>query len=69
LLPERFEANPHVKSQKDTDARWTQKTGVNFFGYKNHVKQDSGSKFVVRYKVTDACVHDSQVTEKLLEVV
>ena len=66
-MPERFEKNPHVKSQKDTDARWTQKNDVNFYGYKNHVKQDAGSKIVVKYKVTDASVHDSNATDSLLD--
>ena len=66
-IPERFEANPHVKSQKDTDARWTQKNKVNYFGYKNHAKIDAGSKIVVKYAVTDASVHDSQLTEELLD--
>ena len=67
VIPERFEANPHVKCQKDTDARWTQKNKANYFGYKNHAKQDAGSKIIVGYKVTDASVHDSQVTEELLD--
>ena len=67
IIPERFEANPHVKSQKDTDARWTQKNNVHYFGYKNHAKQDAGSKIIVGYTVTDASVHDSQVTEELLD--
>jgi len=66
-IPERFENNPHVKSQKDTDAKWVQKNDVNYFGYKNHVKQDAGSKLVVKYTVTDASVHDSQTTEMLLD--
>jgi IS5 family transposase len=66
LIPERFEANPHVRCQKDTDARWTQKNKVNYFGYKNHAKQDAGSKIIVGYTVTDASVHDSQVTDELL---
>jgi len=33
VIPERIEANPHEKRQKDTDARWTQKNNVNYFGY------------------------------------
>jgi IS5 family transposase len=48
------------------DARWTQKNKVNYFGYKNHVKQDAGSKLIVGYTVTDASVHDSQTMEALL---
>jgi IS5 family transposase len=66
-IPERFVANPHVKSQKDIDARWVQKNKVNYFGYKNHAKIDAGSKIVVKYAVTDASVHDSQLTEELLD--
>ncbi|MCR5190074.1 MAG: hypothetical protein K6C07_01515 [Bacteroidales bacterium] len=30
--------NPHKKCQKDTDALWTRKGGVDYFGYKNHIK-------------------------------
>ena len=66
-IPSRISKNPHVQSQKDTDARWTKKNKVSFFGYKNHVKQDSVSKLVVKYKVTDASVHDSQATDDLLD--
>jgi IS5 family transposase len=65
-IPQSITVNPHVQSQKDTDARWTQKNKVNYFGCKNHVKQDAGSKPIVGYTVTDASVHDSQVTEVLL---
>lgn len=54
-------------SQKDTDARWTKKNGLNFFGYKNHVQVDVKHKFVRAYDVTDAAVHDSQVFENLLD--
>jgi len=66
-IPERFESNPHVKSQKDIDARWTKKNNVTYFGYKNHVKEDASSKIVVKYLVTDASVHDSQATDSLLD--
>jgi IS5 family transposase len=65
-VPERFEKNSHIKSQKDTDARWTKKNNVSFFGYKDHAKQDSGSKLITDYHVTPANVHDSQVTDILL---
>jgi IS5 family transposase len=66
-IPERFKANPHVQPQKDIDARWTKKNNVNYFGYKNHLKQDAGSKLIVKYRVTDASVHDSQATDALLD--
>jgi IS5 family transposase len=65
-IPARFEEDPHVKSHKDTDARWTKKNNVSFFGYKNHAKQDAGSKLIVGYMVTDASVHDSNATDDLL---
>lgn len=68
------EGNPPVenwseakKRQKDTDARWTQKNGKNFFGYKNHVEADVGCKIIRDYKVTDASVHDSNVFEEILD--
>lgn len=55
------------KRQKDTDARWVVKGGVKYFGYKNHVKVEVGTKLIQKYTVTDASVHDSQVVESLLE--
>ncbi len=55
------------RRQKDIDARWTQKNGVNHFGYKNHLQIDAKHKFVRKYAVTDAAVHDSQVFEELLD--
>ena len=58
-IPESLSANPHVLSQKDTDARWTQKNGVSYFGYKDHVLADEEYKFIRDYAVTDASVHDS----------
>lgn len=58
--------NKHKKCHKDIDARWTQKGGVNYYGYKNHTKVDNKSKFIDTYQVTDASVHDSQALEPLL---
>jgi IS5 family transposase len=54
------------KCHKDIDARWTEKNGEKFFGYKNHAKVDTKSKFINSYVVTDASVHDSQALEDLL---
>jgi IS5 family transposase len=65
--PESFEENSNKKSQKDLDARWTKKNNVSYYGYKNHVKVDTKSKLIVKYEVTDASVHDSQVLEILLD--
>ena len=48
------------KKHKDIDARWTKKNGETFYGYKNHAKVDTKSKFIDNYEVTDASVHDSQ---------
>lgn len=58
--------NPHKKKHKDIDARWTQKNGEKFYGYKNHAKVDKKSKFINTYTVTDASVHDSQTLDILL---
>jgi len=57
---------PNKKKHKDTDARWTKKNGETFFGYKNHAKVDTKSKFIDNYEVTDASVHDSQPLDDLL---
>ena len=65
--PSSFQDNPHKSSQKDVDARWTKKNNVNFYGFKDHVKQDAKSKLITKYVITDASVHDSQATELLLD--
>jgi len=66
VTPRAWTEKPRKLSQKDRDAKWTKKNGQRFFGYKNHVKIDKGSKMIKRYKVTDASVHDSQPLEDLL---
>ena len=58
---------PNKKKHKDIDARWTKKNDETFYGYKNHAKVDSKSKFIDKYKVTDASVHDSQPLDELLD--
>ena len=40
--------------QKDVDARWTQKRGKNFYGYKNHICVDVGHKLIRGYATTPA---------------
>ncbi len=57
---------PHKKRHKDIDARWTKKNNETFYGYKNHAKVDTKSKFIDTYAVTDASVHDSQSLDDLL---
>lgn len=65
--PASFDETPHKGRQKDTDARWTQKRKVNYFGYKNHVGVDVKHKLIRRYKATDAATHDSRVIDDLLD--
>jgi IS5 family transposase len=67
LLPADWEKQPAKKAQKDIEARWTQKNGKNYYGYKNHVAIDAKHKFIRRYEVTQASVHDSQCFEQLLD--
>jgi len=57
---------PKKQRQKDIDARWTQKGGQKFFGYKDHAKIDTKSKLIDTYEVTSAEVHDSQLVETLI---
>ena len=51
------------RAQKDTDARWTKKNDISYFGYKNHVTVDVKNKLIRNYEVTDASARDSQVFE------
>lgn len=62
---EKPEAQPKVR-QKDTEARWTKKYSHSYFGYKNHVKVDAGSKLILAWETSNAAVHDSQMFETLI---
>lgn len=66
-VPSDWDSKPNKKRQKDTDARWTKKRSVNYFGYKNHVNVDVGHKFIRKFDVTSASVHDSQVVKSILD--
>jgi transposase, IS5 family len=55
------------KAHKDVDAKWTSKNKKNYYGYKNHIKIDIGSKLITKLKVTSAEVHDSQAMLDLLD--
>jgi transposase, IS5 family len=67
-IPENFKENKNKLAQKDTDAGWTKKNNVSYFGYKNHIKAETKRKFITGYIVTDASPHDStQACELLTE--
>lgn len=53
-------------SHKDVEAKWTKKNGQVYFGYKNHIKADIGSKLIIDFETTAAHVHDGEVFEELL---
>lgn len=66
IVPEDWKENPNKARQKDTDADWLKKNGKNYYGYKNHIKIDTGSKLITEYLVTPASVHDSSALDHLL---
>jgi IS5 family transposase len=53
--------------QKDIDARWTTHNGKRHFGYKDHISADKKRKFILKYKVTSANIHDSTVITELID--
>lgn len=65
--PEEFDHNPSVGRQKDSEARWTKKNHEVHYGWKNHVKADLKTKFILHSATTPANVHDSQVFKELLD--
>ena len=56
-VPEDWQNKPNKLEQKDLDADWTKKNGKTFFGYKNHIKINNGSKLITNYQVNPASVH------------
>jgi len=67
IIPDEWKGNQNKLEQKDIDADWTKKNGKTFFGYKNHIKINKGSKLITFYAITPASVHDSIILEDLLE--
>jgi IS5 family transposase len=65
--PAAFDQTPAVGRQKDSEARWTKKNHEVHYGWKNHVKADLKTKFILKAATTAAHVHDSQVFEALLD--
>ena len=51
--------------QKEREARWTKKNHEVHYGWKNHVKADLKTKFILTATTTPASVHDSQVFAEL----
>jgi len=66
-VPDEWKSKLRKVAQKDVDAKWTKKNNVSHYGYKNHIKVDSETKFIKTFVVTDASVHDSQPIEDLLD--
>lgn len=72
--------NPAKARQKDVDARWTVQFGkakmpvdggpappdvtIPSFGYKNHAGIDKGFRFIRRWDVTDAALHDGRMLRR-----
>ena len=66
-LPEGWDVNQDRLQQKDLDARWVKKNGINYFGYKNSICIDVDHGFIRRYAVTPASIHDSQMLPCVLD--
>jgi IS5 family transposase len=65
--PKEWKKEPDKLRQKDVDARWVRKNGVNHYGYKNHINVDRKHKLIRKFEVTAASVHDSEVFEVILD--
>lgn len=65
--PAEWKKEPEKLRQKDVDARWLQKNGEDYYGYKSHINVDHRYKLIRKYEVTAASVHDSQRMKELLD--
>lgn len=59
--------NSAKHAQKDVEARWTQKHGKHYYGYKLHANTDRRWGFIRRMEVTTASANDTTVFETLLD--
>lgn len=65
--PKGWNNKPRKKRHKDVDARWTQKHGKSYFGYKNHINVDKRHKLIRDYEASCASMHDSQKLDDLID--
>ena len=65
-VPEEWKENENKLRQKDTDAQWVTHNGIDYFGYKDHIKADERTLLITGYQVTSANIHDSEVIEVLV---
>ncbi len=66
-LHEGWDENLDRLLQKDLDAHWTKKNGINYYGYKNSICIDVDHGFIRRYAVATANIHDNQMLPRLLD--
>jgi len=59
--------HPQKFMQRDTDATWAKKGNESHFGYKDNVKVDLDSKFIVDYNVTTASTNDVNGADGLFD--
>lgn len=59
--------NPNRLQQRDLDARWLKKNGINHYGYKNSICIDAEHGFIRRFILTPANIDDSQMLPMLLD--
>jgi IS5 family transposase len=64
-VPEEWADPDHLQKilQRDFDATWTKKGNEAHFGYKDTVKVDLDSKFIVDYEVTTASTNDAKAAD------
>ena len=64
-IPEEWEdpEHPQKLSQRDTDATWTKKGNNAYFGYKDNIKVDLDSKFIVDFNITVASENDAEAAK------
>jgi IS5 family transposase len=65
-VPDAWKENKSKLAQKDTDARWTKKNNIAYYGYKNHIKCEQKNKFITGYIVTNALVPDIVIVRDLI---
>jgi transposase, IS5 family len=66
-LPEGWADKPERFRQKDLDAHWIKKTGISHSEFKNSICIDAEHRFICRYAITPANIHDSQMIPQLLD--
>ena len=66
-MPQAWAKKTDQLQQKDLEARWVKKNGINYYVYKNSICIDKEHVLIRHYAMTPANIPDNQMFQRLLD--